>query len=266
MQRLASTLLLLALASRAGAQAPPEPSASAPSSISQEEWHFLGSSFSTPGATLDIVSIGRDSTGGHARVRYKVLALGFPTGTPLMLLGYPLSLMGRGVCLESGFVADSTGRVICDAASRAATDTCAVCTLPLDQIVLTATGYAEGEPYRVGVAEPGGRWRAYVETIPVPVESVVDSMRIHLEMVDAFGLEYAVIGEGFRPGSKIGITTRSGDHSGSQKMIVPADGSFRLEVLPQVAGEPTGFTSVTIDVGHRHLTLEWEWGRGAFKH
>lgn len=254
-------LTVLMIASPGGAQTAP------PSSLPPEPnqaWKWRGAN-PTPDLELQLVAVGRDSTGGHARVRYKTLALGFSAGQKLTLWGFRLGAPS-GQCLLSGLVADSTGRVVCDPATRAPDDTCAACSIPLDQVMLAATGYAPGEPYRLAVISADGSARVYAEAFPSAVESVVDSMRIHLEMVDAFGLEYAVIGEGFRPGSKIGITTRSGDHSGSQKMIVPADGTFRLEVLPQVAGEPTGFTSVTIDVGHRHLTLEWEWGRGAFKH
>jgi hypothetical protein len=252
-------LAVLGCASLADAQAPSDSSARF-----EDPWRWLGAS-PTPDVELQLVAVGRDTVGSHARVRLKALALGFAPGEHLAAWDFHAGER-RGACLESGFVVDSTGRVVCDPRTRAATDTCAACMVPLDQVILTATGYAPGEPYRIGVVSSDGRRRAYAETIPNPVESVVDSMRIHLEMMDPFGLDYVVVGEGFRPGSKIGVSTRSGDQSGTQKMIVPASGTFRLEVLPQIAGAPTGFTSVTITAGHRHLTLDWEWGRGAFKH
>jgi len=257
-------LTVLACASPADAQTPPRfsPIAGA-SAVAHDTWIWPGAD-PTPEVTLDLVAVGRDSSGGHARVRYKALALGFPADQKLVAWGFRLGAP-RAQCLQSGFVTDSTGRVVCDRASRAAGDTCLACTIPLDQVVLTATGYAPGEPYRVGVISPDGKACAYAQAFPSPVESASDSLRIHLEMADPLGLDYIVVGEGFQAGSKIGITTRSGDQSGTRKMVVPGDGTFRLEVLPQVAGEPTGFTSVTIDAGHRHLTLDWEWGRGAFK-
>jgi len=252
-------LALLVLASGASAQAPPDSS-----SRLEDSWRWLGAA-PTPDVDLQLVAVGRDTVSGHARVRLKALALGLPAGERLAAWHFHLGAP-QGACLESGFVVDSTGRLVCDPQTRAAADTCEACTVPLDQVILTATGYAAGEPYRIGVVSSDGRVRAYAEAIPIPVESVVDSMRIHLEMKDPFGLVYVVVGEGFQPRSKIGVSTRSGEESGTQKMIVPADGRFALEVLPQVAGEPTGFTSVTITAGHRHLTLDWEWGRGAFKH
>ena len=258
-------LTVLACASPAGAQTPPRftpiPGADA---VAHDPWIWPGAE-PTPDVTLDLVAVGRDSSGGHARVRYQALALGFAADQKLVAWGFRLGAP-RAQCLQSGFVVDSTGRVVCAAATRSAGDTCLACTIPLDQVVLAATGYAPGEPYRVAVISPDGKARAYAQVFPSPVESASDSLRLHLEMVSPDGLEYAVIGEGFEPGSKLGVTTRSGEISGSQKMFVPQDGRFRLEVLPQVAGEPSGFTSVTVDTGRRHLTLDWEWGRAAFKH
>ena len=250
-------LFLLALASPARAQVASDTSAAAPA------WIWRGAE-STPEATLQLVRVGQDTVSGRSRVLLKALALGFPAGEPLALWGFRLGA-DPGVCLQSGFAVDSTGRVSCDPGSRAAGDTCAACTLPLDQIVLAATAYAEGEPYRLGVLSPDGRVRAYAETIPVPVESASDSLRLHLEMVRPDGLEYAVIGEGFAPGSKIGVDTRSGERSSTYKIVVPPSGTFRIEVLPQVAGEPTGFTSMTVTAGHRKLTLDWQWGRAALR-
>jgi hypothetical protein len=256
MRRWLLALALLAPASLARAQAP------ADTALDRDPWLWPGAS-PTPDVTLQIFPVGQDSAGGHARVRYKALGLGFPAGQELVAWGFRLGA-SRALCLQSGFVVDSTGRVSC-AGARAPGDSCAPCTLPLDQIVLTATGYAAGEPYRLGVISPDGRVRAYAQAFPVPVESASDSLRIHLEMVRPDGLEYAVMGEGFRPGSTVGVTTRSGERSGSQKMIVPPSGSFRIEVLPQVAGEPAGFASVTIESAHRRMTLDWPWGRAAIK-
>jgi hypothetical protein len=258
-------LAALVWASPAAADVPSDSSASADTVALDNPWLWAGAS-PTPDVSLQLVRVGRDTVDGHDRVRYKALALGFAPGEKLAAWGFRLAArVPLAVCLESGFVVDSTGRVICDPASRLPADTCATCSLPLDQIVLAATGYAAGEPYRMGVISPDGKQRAYAEAFPLPLESAVDSMRIHLEMMEASGLDYVVVGEGFRPGSKVGITTRSGERSGSRKMIVPASGTFRLEVLPQVEGEPTGYTSVIIDAGHRRMTLEWQWGRGAFK-
>jgi len=244
-------LVLLAMAGSASAQDPRDP---------HDPWLWPGA-LPTADVTLQLYPVGRDTTDGHARARYKALALGFAPGQKLGAWSFRLGA-DRGVCLISGFVVDSAGRVDCDPRSRAA-DSCAACTLPLDQILLAATGYAEGEPYRLGLISPDGHERVYAEAIPVPLEAASDSLRLHLEMVTPDGLEYAVIGEGFPPGAKIGVDTRSGDRSGTQKMIVPPSGTFRLEVLPQIAGEPTGFTSLTVTAGHRHLTLDWQWGRGA---
>lgn len=254
----ACALACLALAGPVEAQTPDTTSTTA-----GDPWTWRGAA-PTPEVTLTLFPVGTDTVGGRRRARYKALALGLEPRDRVTAWAFPLGA-SRGVCLQSGFAVDSTGRVVCEPGSRAPEDTCALCTLPLDQIVLAATGYAPGEPYRIGVLSRSGGKRAYAEAFPVPIEAASDSLRLHLEMVTPDGLEYAVIGEGFRPGSKIGITTRSADRSGSQKMIVPASGAFRLEVLPQVAGEPTGFASVTVQSADRRLTLDWPWGRGAFK-
>jgi len=253
---------LLALASLARGE-PPAAQPPADTTLASDPWMWPGAA-STPEVTLQIFPVGQDTVSGRPRQRYKALALGFPSAQPLVLWGFRLGA-DRGLCLQSGFVVDSAGHVSCDPVSRAADDTCAACALPLDQIILTATAYAAGEPYRLGVISPDGRLRAYAETIPVPVVSEDDSLRLHLEMVRPDGLEYAVVGEGFRPGSKVGVTTRSGDRSGTQKMVVPPEGRFRIEVFPQVVGEPGGYTSVTVTVGHKSLTLDWPWGHVAFR-
>lgn len=252
-------MVLVAFASAAAAQPPP-----AETPVGGDPWTWSGAP-ATPDVTLQIYPVGQDTLHGRPRARFKALALGFPSAQPLAAWSFRLG-QDRGVCLQSGFVVDSAGYVSCDPGSHAARDTCAVCTLPLDQIVLTATGYAAGEPYRLGVISPDGRLRAYAETIPVPVVSESDSLRLHLEMMRPDGLEYAVVGEGFRPGSRIGVTTRSGDRSGTQKMVVPPNGRFRIEVFPQVSGEPGGYTTVTVTVGHKNLTLDWPWGHAALNH
>ena len=186
MRAVVAALVLLAAASTARAE--PTAQVRAPDTTrARDPWIWPGAG-STPEATLQLYRVGQDMVSGHARVRFKALALGFPSATPLVLWGFRLGA-DCGVCLQSGFVADSAGHVVCDPASVVFGDTCAACTLPLDQIVLTATGYAAGEPYRLGVISPDGHFGAYAETIPVPVVSEADSFRLHLEMVRADGLE-----------------------------------------------------------------------------
>jgi hypothetical protein len=156
---------------------------------------------------------------------------------------------------------DSLGLVACG--TRAAGDSCAACSLPLDQIVLAATGYARAEPYRAGVLSADGKTRVYALAYPFPVEATSDSLHIWLEMLTLDALEYQIVGERFPEGETVGVTTRSGDRSASSKLVVPPGGLFRISVLPQVPGSAGGFISVTLQIGKHRLTLDWAWGESA---
>jgi hypothetical protein len=165
----------------------------------------------------------------------------------------------------SGFVVDSAGRVDCPAGPLAPGDTCAHCTLPLDQIVLAATGYLTAEPYRLGLVSADAATAVYAEAFPFPMETRSDSLSLHLELARADGLQFAVVGEGYPPGQEIGVTLRSDDRSTGYKMTVPVEGRFRIVVYPQVAGKRSGFASITVEHGKRRLTLDWPWGEGALR-
>ena len=227
-----------------------------------DPWTWRGAAESED-ANLRLFEVGRDTVGGRIRVRYKALALGLAPGSRLTAWAFPVGVP-RGVCLQSGFVVDSTGRVACAGATPAA-DTCAACTLPLDQIVLTATAYMRAEPYRVGLVSADGATRAYAEAFPFPLSTTRDSLALHLELARPDGLQFAAVGEGFPPGKEIGVTIRSEDRSTGYKMTVPTNGGFRIVVYPQVAGKQSGFASITVESGHDRLTLDWPWGEAALR-
>jgi hypothetical protein len=224
-----------------------------------DPWSWRGAPPSEE-ATLQIFQVGRDSAKGRSRVLYKALALGLSPGERVALWSFPLGLL-QGTCMQSGFEVDSTGRVACGA--RAVGDSCTACTLPLDQIVLSATGYAPGEPYRVGVISADGKARVYAQAFPFPVEAASDSLHARLEMLTPDALEYQIVGEGFPEGETVGVTTRSVDRSMSSKIVVPAGGLFRLFVLPQVPAHAGGFVTVVLQSGKHQLTLGWPWGESA---
>lgn len=215
-------------------------------------------------AELRLFEVGRDTVGARVRVRYKALALGLPAGTRLTAWSFPVGV-SRGLCLQTGFVVDSAGRVDCASLRPAGADTCARCTLPLDQIVLAATGYLTAEPYRLGLVADDAATAVYAEAFPYPLETRTDSLSLHLELTRADGKQFAVVGEGYPPGEDVGVTIRSGDRSTGYKMKVPPEGRFRIVVYPQVADKRTGFASITVEHAKRKLTLDWPWGEAALR-
>jgi hypothetical protein len=225
-------------------------------------WTWRGAP-ETKTAELRLFEVGRDTVGARVRVRYKALALGLPAGARLTAWSFPVGV-SHGLCLQTGFAVDSAGRVDC-ASQRSAADTCARCTLPLDQIVLSATAYLTAEPYRLGLVSDDAATAVYAEAFPYPLETHTDSLSLHLELARADGKQFAVVGEGYPPGAEVGVTIRSDDRSTGYKMKVPAEGRFRIVVYPQVADKRTGFASITVEHAKRKLTLDWPWGEGALK-
>lgn len=255
-----TALALLALLTLSKAPAAAQVPSGAPDSTrAPDPWSWRGASPSEE-ATLQIFEVGRDSSKGRSRVLYKALALGLASGERVVLWSFPLGL-SHGTCILTGFVVDTTGRVACG--TRAAGDSCAACTLPLDQIMLSATGYAPAEPYRVGVVSADGKTRVYALAFPFPVEAASDSLHARLEMLSPDALEYQIVGEGFPEGETVGVTTRSVDRSASSKIVVPPGGLFRLSVLPQVPAHVGGFATVVLQSGKHQLTLGWPWGESA---
>jgi len=224
-------------------------------------WSWRGAP-ETKTAELRLFPVGRDTVGGRVRMRYKALALGLAPGTRLSAWTFPIYAR-RGECLQSGFVVDSLGHVDC--ASRPAVDTCARCTRPLDQIVLSATGYLTAEPYRLGLLSDDAATAVYAEAFPHPMETRSDSLSLHLELARADGMQFAVVGEGFPPGDDVDVTIRSDERSTGYKMKVEANGGFRILVYPQVAGKKSGFASITVEHAKRKLTLDWPWGEAAMR-
>lgn len=216
---------------------------------------------STPGLTLALQEIKRETTAGRTSVEYRLLPAGFPRDRIFTVWAWPVG--SKPVALVTGFSPDSTGALVCGdsttlrASARAKVEWCAG--FPLASVTWAARGYMLGERYRLALVATDETVRAYGEAYPFPLESTAAGCRLSLELIHPHA--FWVWGAGFEPGGMVRIVSRSGDEVVSDSVQVLPDSTLPLRlILPAVKGKRGGKATYRVEGSGCRVEITYPWG------
>jgi hypothetical protein len=230
-----------------------------------------GPAMSTPGVSVTLVQTARTKTAaGATQFTYQIAGTGFRAGEKLNLVRWPLS---EGVTtVMGGLVLNAQGIAVCGGPATAQTapvspapgqsetpgnapappagspppPSCTDTMKPNQPVEIQATA-AAGEPVRVALIGEDRSNGAATQAIPFPIANTDKScsLQVLLGMKDADMV--VVMGTGLPPNAAVQFETVTGAQTRILKGKTTAAGKMALLVLPAVAGQTTGTTTVRYD-------------------
>lgn len=216
-----------------------------------------GPEMSTPGMSIALAEAGRTKTAdGATQITYRMTGTGFSSGERLTLVRWPLG--EAAVHVMSGLTVDSSGNVVCGAASAAAATPSApgaapaatlapACTqtMQANQPVEIQATAAQGEALRVALVGDTEKNGAATSVVPFPLAQQDQGCRLQVMLGVKDAAMVLVEGTGFPPNTSLKVDTVT---SGDTRTVHPktnGDGRMVFAVLPEAKGQDSGQTTVT---------------------
>lgn len=217
-----------------------------------EEW---GERFNTKGAELLLKEIGRDrSANGPTVISYNVFASGLPRDVRYTLW---TRLVGSKPQSAANAILNGDGKVVSQLADPGRN-------IPEDPINLKVSA-GRGEPKQFGLISSDGKFRAFAQVIPFPIET--SDGRCHLSAMMT-GQNYVgiLIGvTGLQPGEDLLIDTRSDPEGGQSKGKATDRGTYDSALLPFVKGKRSGKVQFSVAAKSCRVGIELPWGQGSYE-
>lgn len=228
-----------------------------------------GPAMSTPGVSVMLVETARaKNAAGATQFTYQIAGSGFRTGEKLNLVRWPLG--GGMQTVMGGLVLNAQGIAVCGASAETAPGSsgggqpaapgvaanaapapgsappppsCLSTMHPNQPVTIQATA-APGEPIRIALISADRTNGAATQAIPFPIANTDKScsLQILLGVKDADMV--VVEGAGFPPSSTVKIETITGAQDRNLNAKTDPGGKMAMVVLPAVAGQTTGTTTV----------------------
>ena len=162
----------------------------------QNEW---GEKFNSPGASLVLKESGRDRSSGRTVVTYSLFASGMPKDEDYTLW---IRLVGENPKAATDAFINEEGRVV-----NVLSDP--VRKIDEDAINIQAVA-GRGEPKQFALISNDGKYRAFGQAIPFPIENAVGSCRISAIMLAARYSVVQIIVTGLLPKEELQVEVTSG--------------------------------------------------------
>jgi hypothetical protein len=204
---------------------------------------------SSQGATLEATQVVRDGS----TVQYHLFARGLPSDALYQVIAWPITAAAPQVSIE-GVSIGKDGIVMC--AGRGPMQ-CGDASKKDDPIEFTFNP-AKGEPVRLAVVSPTSR--AAIVLVPLPIEAKDKGCTISvIRLTPKFELVYAT-GTGFPSNSEVQFDTQSYGEKNPVTAKTDASGNLNFGLLPFVAGNAKGTTTVKAIGGQCSPSLKFDWG------
>ena len=219
--------------------------------VNPKEW---GEKFNSPSASLVLKETGRTRSNGRTTVAYSIFASGLPKDAEYTLW---TRLVGTEPQPAADALLNQDGRVV----SQLADPEHHIAEDPIDLKVFAG----RGEPKQFGLISNDGKFRAFGQVIPFPIEVSNGSCHISAVMM---GADYAGISvgvAGLHPGEELLIDTQS-DGEGRQSQVKATDqGTYNSAVFPFVKGKRSGELRFSVAAKSCKIALELPWGEGSYQ-
>jgi hypothetical protein len=224
---------------------------SAQTAASNDDW---GEKFDTAGAKLLIKETGRSRIEGQTGVVYELFASGLPLN-----LKYSLwtRLVGSPPQLAADALLNGEGKVV----SQLANAEHDIAEDPINLKVFAG----RGEPKQFALISTDGKFRAFAQVVPFPMEFFSGSCHLSAVMTGPSYSGVLIGATGFLSGEDLIVDVRS-DGQDIQKQAKATDrGEYETVLLPFVKGKRSGKLRFGIAAKSCEVAIEMPWGEGSYE-
>src|SRR5277367_2931117 len=219
--------------------------------FSNDDW---GERFNTAGTKLVIKEAGRSRIEGRTIVVYELFASGFPLNLKYSLW---MRLVESSPQLAADALLNSDGRVV----SRVADLAHGVAEDPINLKVFAG----RGEPKELALISTDGKFRAFGQVIPFPLDSFNKGCHLSAVMTGANYRGVYIDTTGFLPAENLLVEARS-DIQDIQKQDKATDqGTYEAALLPFIKGRRSGRLQFKIVAKSCEVAVEIPWGEGSYQ-
>lgn len=222
----------------------------AQSAPNKNEW---GEKFNSSGATLVLKETGRGQANGQTVIIYNLFASGLPK-----VVGYTLWMrpVGEDPRPAADAYINKDGKIVnvpADPVRHIEED-------PIDLNVVAG----KGEPKRFGLISNDGRYRAFADIVPFPIERKAGACRISAIMLAANYFAVEILVTGLQPNEDLQTDSQSGDESNHGSGKATEQGTFVALVAPFVKGKNSGKARFNVTASSCKIGVEFPWGEGSY--
>jgi hypothetical protein len=215
----------------------------------------------TPGVQLTLQEATRAPYNGVTRVIYRLALAGAPEDRTYQLF---FVLPGEATAYRMGWRpnAEAAAVILCHQPSI---ECPALRPAEINGKTFGVYGYPKGKAVRLMVASADQSVKAFAEVFPFPLEARDGPCHLWAELIpDSQGRSFAFHGDGFPPGAKVVMSSRSGGEIQNRTINASANGSLPPTIIsPAVAGQTSGVASLTA-IGPACLpAVAYQWGSPA---
>jgi hypothetical protein len=223
----------------------------AQTAVINDKW---GEDLNSAGAKLVLKETGRTRLNGRTVVTYSMFASGFPLDSQYTLWS---RLVGSDPQTAADALLNPEGKLVsqlADAEHHTAED-------PINLKVLAG----RGEPKQFALISSDGKFRAFAQVIPFPIEASEGPCHLSAVMTGPNYIGVLIGLTGFRPGEDLLIDTRS-DHEGGQSKGKATDrGTYDSALFPFVKGKRSGKVRFSVAAKSCNVGIELPWGEGSYE-
>ncbi|HET6200192.1 MAG: hypothetical protein ACHQJX_12235 [Candidatus Acidiferrales bacterium] len=221
----------------------------------QTNW---GQKMSSPGATMTLKEVSRESVNGATGIEYHIFATGMPKDKLYSLVAVSFDL--RPVTYLQGITLDDSGMAICVGRP----ETCGDSSKPNDPVepILLA---AKGEPKRFGLISSDGQNKAFVSVTPFPIEGKDRGCSVDVTLLLAHGEAVLIHGADFQSNVPVNVATLSENEKAGGDLTTDSNGELYYIELPYVKGKTDGKTRVTLTSKACAPSVSYQWGKDTYR-
>jgi len=217
----------------------------------KNEW---GEKFNSKGAMLVLKESGRTRINGQTLVSYSLFASGLPKDVDYTLWTRLVGGEPQGVANafvnKDGLVVN----VLADPVHKIAED-------PINLKVVAG----RGEPKQFALISNDGRYRAFGQSVPFPIENTVGSCHISATMLAANYSAVFIVLEGLQPKEELLIDSQSEGEVLHNNAAATDQGTYQSAIVPTVKGKRSGMTRFSITAKSCKVGVEFPWGESSYK-
>lgn len=201
----------------------------------------------TPGMKMEIRESTRTHKEGKLLIGYHVYVTGAPRQQSYALFNRPITAAEPKVVWAESYLTDA-GQV-CMTSDPG-------CPAPA-QFTLEP---GKGEPFRLLLVSKDGKYRAAALIVPEPILGEDKTCSVEVVRVTP-KFEVALLkGKGFKPNSKIQYQSDSAGEVIGDNILIDAEGTFSVVLLPSVKGKDNGVDRVTFKAEGCAPVVSYKWG------
>jgi hypothetical protein len=208
----------------------------------------------SPGAELKATEISREPGKTGTMVTYTLSGKGFPANGTYSLWGWILGRQPEKAI--EGVTFNSNGLVAC--APNAPT-----CKQTANVPIQIRTTAVLGEPKRFAVVSDDGRYAAFAEAVPFPIEAVNKNCKLSVVRRSPQAEEVRISASGFVPYEMLKVSAHLAGEDSVHSPTVSPQGTWEALVGTKALGADSGTATIKVTGQECSVQVSFKWGEGS---